>query len=276
MELTSAELLDLGAGARAVGFTIVGDALDSAVSPRGYRLLTKVPRLPPAIVDRLVDHFESLQRLLAANLEDLMSVGGVGESRARAVREGLSRLAESSILERTSDLELRCTRSLPRCPSCTTASTAGMRVERPRRCPGACPGTSAWAVLVSEVMSHQTPVGGSSRSGGSGWPAGPRRPTWPPRPRRGGPRLGPAGLPPPRATAARGGRARSWTVTAVRCRAPRRSCARCRASAPTRRPRWLLRLSAADGGRRHQRPPGPRADPARRGAGRPGHEPSRA
>ena len=100
MELTSAELLDLGAGARAVGFTIVGDALDSAVSPRGYRLLTKVPRLPPAIVDRLVDHFESLQRLLAANLEDLMSVGGVGESRARAVREGLSRLAESSILER--------------------------------------------------------------------------------------------------------------------------------------------------------------------------------
>ena len=100
MELTSAELLDLGAGARAVGFTIVGDALDSAVSPRGYRLLTKVPRLPPAIVDRLVDHFESLQRLLAANLEDLMSVGGVGESRARAVREGLSRLAESSIRER--------------------------------------------------------------------------------------------------------------------------------------------------------------------------------
>ena len=100
MQLTAAELLDLGAGARAVGFSSVGDALDSAVSPRGYRLLTKVPRLPPAIVDRLVDHFESLQRLLAANLEDLMSVGGVGESRARAVREGLSRLAESSILER--------------------------------------------------------------------------------------------------------------------------------------------------------------------------------
>ncbi|MEO7234835.1 MAG: helix-hairpin-helix domain-containing protein, partial [Lapillicoccus sp.] len=100
MELSSTDLLDLGAAARAVGFTIVGDALDSAVSPRGYRLLTKVPRLPGAIVDRLVDHFDSLQRLLAANLEDLMSVGGVGESRARAVREGLSRLAESSILER--------------------------------------------------------------------------------------------------------------------------------------------------------------------------------
>ena len=56
--------------------------------------------LPGAIVDRLVDHFGSLQKLLAANLEDLMAVEGVGEGRARAVREGLSRLAESSILER--------------------------------------------------------------------------------------------------------------------------------------------------------------------------------
>ena len=100
MALTSIELLDLAAGAKAVGFNVVGDALDAAVSPRGYRLLTKVPRLPGAIVERLVDHFESLQKLLSANLDDLMAVEGVGEGRARAVREGLSRLAESSILER--------------------------------------------------------------------------------------------------------------------------------------------------------------------------------
>ena len=88
------------AGARAVGFTIVGDSLDSSVSPLGYRLLSKVPRLPGAIVDRLVEHFGSLQKLLAANIDDLMDVDGVGEGRARLVREGLSRLAESSILER--------------------------------------------------------------------------------------------------------------------------------------------------------------------------------
>jgi diadenylate cyclase len=100
MKLTSIELLDLAAGAKAVGFIVGGDALDAPVSPRGYRLLTKVPRLPGAIIERLVDHFDSLQKLLAANLEDLMAVDGVGEGRARAVREGLSRLAESSILER--------------------------------------------------------------------------------------------------------------------------------------------------------------------------------
>ena len=98
--LSSIDLLDLAAGAKAVGFPVGGDALDAAVSPRGYRLLNKVPRLPGAIVERLVDHFESLQKLLAANLDELMAVEGVGEGRARAVREGLSRLAESSILER--------------------------------------------------------------------------------------------------------------------------------------------------------------------------------
>jgi diadenylate cyclase len=33
-------------------------------------------------------------------VDDLQAVDGVGESRARSVRESLSRLAESSILER--------------------------------------------------------------------------------------------------------------------------------------------------------------------------------
>jgi diadenylate cyclase len=98
--LTSADLLDLASVAKIMGYSVVGDALDAAVSPHGFRLLSKVPRLPGAIVDRLVEHFGSLQKLLAAGLEDLMAVDGVGEGRARAVREGLSRLAESSILER--------------------------------------------------------------------------------------------------------------------------------------------------------------------------------
>jgi len=98
--LSSADLLDLTSVTRIMGYSIVGDALDAAVSPHGYRLLSKVPRLPGAIVSRLVEHFGSLQKLLAAGLEDLMAVDGVGEGRARAVREGLSRLAESSILER--------------------------------------------------------------------------------------------------------------------------------------------------------------------------------
>jgi diadenylate cyclase len=99
-QLSPLDLLDLAAVARALGHHGSGDPLDGAVAPRGYRLLARVPRLPGTVVDRLVDHFGTLQKLLAAGIDDLQAVEGVGESRARTVREGLSRLAESSILER--------------------------------------------------------------------------------------------------------------------------------------------------------------------------------
>ncbi|WP_373314262.1 DNA integrity scanning diadenylate cyclase DisA [Sediminihabitans luteus] len=98
--LSSTQLLDLSLIGRVLELPGGGDALDAAVAPHGYRLLSKVPRLPGAILDRLVVHFGSLQKMLAAGVEELMAVDGVGEQRARAVREGLSRLAESSILER--------------------------------------------------------------------------------------------------------------------------------------------------------------------------------
>jgi diadenylate cyclase len=98
--LSATDMIDLVAVGRALGYPGASDALDAAVSPRGFRLLAKVPRLPGPVVDRLVGHFGSLQRLLGATVEDLQAVDGVGDTRARGVREGLSRLAEASILER--------------------------------------------------------------------------------------------------------------------------------------------------------------------------------
>jgi diadenylate cyclase len=97
--LSATELVDPASTSRVLGLGSV-EHIDGAVAPRGYRLLAKVPRLPPAVVDRLVDHFGTLQKLLSASVEDLQVVEGVGELRARSVREGLSRLAESTILER--------------------------------------------------------------------------------------------------------------------------------------------------------------------------------
>jgi diadenylate cyclase len=98
--LSDVDLLDLSAVARALGRPAGPDSLDQSLSPRGYRLLARVPRIPSHVVDRLVEHFGGLQRLLAAGIDDLRAVEGVGDARARTVREGLSRLAESSILER--------------------------------------------------------------------------------------------------------------------------------------------------------------------------------
>ncbi len=98
--LSAKDLVQLPAAAAALGYSSLPEGLDDVVNPRGYRLLSKIPRLPGLIVDRLVDHFSGLQRLLVASIDELMVVDGVGEGRARAVRDGLSRLADASILER--------------------------------------------------------------------------------------------------------------------------------------------------------------------------------
>jgi diadenylate cyclase len=100
--LSATELLDPSLVARALGLSGTPEGLDSAASPRGHRLLARVPRLPGAILDRVVEHFGGLQKLLAASVEDLQVVDGVGETRARAVREAISRLAEVSIIDRYS------------------------------------------------------------------------------------------------------------------------------------------------------------------------------
>jgi diadenylate cyclase len=101
-ELSAVDLLDLTQVALAMGLPSTPETQESAVSPRGYRLLARVPRIPPSILDRVVEHFGGLQKLLAASVEDLQVVDGVGEGRARSVREGISRLAEVSIIDRFS------------------------------------------------------------------------------------------------------------------------------------------------------------------------------
>lgn len=74
--------------------------LDAAVQPRGFRLLHKIPRLPEAVSDHIVERFSDLPTLMRASEAELVQVEGVGDARARAIKEGLARIAESSILDR--------------------------------------------------------------------------------------------------------------------------------------------------------------------------------
>ena len=76
------------------------DALDAAVSPRGYRLLSRIPRLPEQVIENIVMRFGSLQRIMRATIDDLDDVDGVGATRARAIKDGLARLTEATILDR--------------------------------------------------------------------------------------------------------------------------------------------------------------------------------
>jgi diadenylate cyclase len=74
--------------------------LDASLQPRGYRLLSKIPRLPEAIAENVIARFGHLPKIMRASISDLVEVDGVGEARARAIKDGLSRVAESSILDR--------------------------------------------------------------------------------------------------------------------------------------------------------------------------------
>ena len=93
------ELLDLRAVASLLHLPPELD-LDSSLQPRGFRLLSKIPRLPETIAAHVVDRFGTLPKVMRASLSDLVEVEGVGEARARAIKDGLSRVAESSILDR--------------------------------------------------------------------------------------------------------------------------------------------------------------------------------
>ena len=99
-ELDTDVLLDLKSVAVGLHLGSAGIDIDAHVMPRGYRLLSKVPRLPDTIMERIVDRFGNLQKIMRATIDDLDDVDGVGETRARAIKEGLARLAESSILDR--------------------------------------------------------------------------------------------------------------------------------------------------------------------------------
>jgi diadenylate cyclase len=99
--LSPEELLDMATVATVLGLGGSG-MLDEPAAPRGYRLLAKVPRLPRPVAEQLVEHFGGLHKLLAASVAELQAVDGVAEPEARAVREGLSRLAEVTLLEKYS------------------------------------------------------------------------------------------------------------------------------------------------------------------------------
>ncbi|HQD39919.1 MAG: DNA integrity scanning protein DisA [Firmicutes bacterium] len=97
---SSDEILDLTLIGRALGYGSNISALDSPVYPRGYRILTKIPRLPMPVIENLIETFNSFQNILRATTDELDDVEGIGEVRARAIKEGLHRLREQVMLDR--------------------------------------------------------------------------------------------------------------------------------------------------------------------------------
>ncbi len=69
------------------------------VYPRGYRILNKIPRMPSTIVENLVKSFKSFQHILAADIQRLDEVDGIGEIRARTIKQSLKRMQEQFVFD---------------------------------------------------------------------------------------------------------------------------------------------------------------------------------
>lgn len=98
--LTSEELLDLTKIAKLLGYDEDINVLDLSVSPKGYRLLSKIPRIPSNVLENTIKMFGSLEGIIKASISQLDIVEGIGEVRARSIKEGLRRLQEQSMIDR--------------------------------------------------------------------------------------------------------------------------------------------------------------------------------
>lgn len=93
-------LLDFEELSTLLGYPRDVNPLDLSVQPRGYRVLSQVPRLPESVVRQVVRDFGSLDAIIRASHRDLEAVDGVGSVRAREIREGLRRLQEHNLVDR--------------------------------------------------------------------------------------------------------------------------------------------------------------------------------
>ncbi|MDP4176959.1 MAG: DNA integrity scanning diadenylate cyclase DisA [Bacillota bacterium] len=97
--IPSEELLTLEAIAKILGYSSV-NLMDTFISSRGYRILSKIPRIPVSVTENVVKHFKELKAVEEATNEQLDKVEGIGEARAKTIKSGLRRLKEQVLIDR--------------------------------------------------------------------------------------------------------------------------------------------------------------------------------
>ena len=85
--------------AKLLGYESFDNYEELGVYPKGYRILSKIPRMPSNIVENLVKSFKSFQHILAADTETLDKVEGIGEVRAQTIIQSLKRMQEQYVFD---------------------------------------------------------------------------------------------------------------------------------------------------------------------------------
>ena len=98
-ELSYEDLSKEAVIAKLLGYENFDNYDEVAVYTKGYRILNKIPRMPSNIVENLVDSFKSFQHILTADTDSLDDVEGIGEVRARTIKQSLRRMQDQFIFD---------------------------------------------------------------------------------------------------------------------------------------------------------------------------------
>ncbi len=85
--------------AKLLGYQNFDNYDEVGVYTKGYRILNKIPRMPTNIVENLIDSFKSFQHIIEADIEALDEVEGIGEVRARTIKQSLRRMQEQFMFD---------------------------------------------------------------------------------------------------------------------------------------------------------------------------------
>lgn len=98
-KLSHDELLRPQIISKLLGYEDFDNYDEVGVYPKGYRILDKIPRMPVNIVENLVKSFKSFQHILDADIPKLDEVEGIGEVRAKAIKQSLKRMQEQFVFD---------------------------------------------------------------------------------------------------------------------------------------------------------------------------------
>ena len=97
--LSHDELMKSNMIAKLLGYENFDNYDEVGVYTKGYRILNKIPRMPSNIVENLVESYKSFQHILAADIESLDEVDGIGEVRAKTIKQSLKRMQEQFVFD---------------------------------------------------------------------------------------------------------------------------------------------------------------------------------
>ena len=98
-KLSREDLMKSQVVAKILGYQDFDNYDEVGVYTKGYRVLNKIPRMPSSIVENLVKSFKSFQHILAADIPRLDEVDGIGEVRARTIKQSLRRMQEQFVFD---------------------------------------------------------------------------------------------------------------------------------------------------------------------------------